>query len=360
MPPEADALVQKVLHSGRLAEGEWSRRFEEGLAGYLGHPHVVAVSDIHNALGIALQLAGVGPGDHVVSSPVACLATNMPILAAHAKVVWADVDPSSGLMTDRTVAEALTPRTKAVIAYHWGGDVADVDAIGRVAKEAGATLIEDAQEAFGAALRGRPIGHQTADATAFSFYANRHITTGEGGALALRTPELAAAARLRKRYGIDQTRFRDALGEIDPACDIAMPGPSAYLPNLAGAIGVAQLAHHERLARARRENAAYFDKALAGIDGIRVVDRTPGSTTASWVYTLLAERRDDLLRALRDRGIRASKMHHRNDLYSAFGPPGRALPGVTSFAERALCIPSGWWVGPPERARIVAALEEGW
>jgi dTDP-4-amino-4,6-dideoxygalactose transaminase len=360
MPGGAEERLREVLHSGYVADGQVVREFEARLAEWIGNPHVVTVGEYSSGIAMALELGGVRPGDEVLATPDACLGSNMPLLNVHARPVWCDVDPATGNIDPADVARRVTPRCKAIVFAHWGGDVADLDGIREVARRHGLLVVEDASEALGAEHDGRRIGATGTDVTVLSFGPVRHITTGEGAALLFADAEPAERARWRKRYGIHQPTFRDELGEIDPASDIAEPGPNSYMNNIAAAIGLAQLAELDAVVARHQANGRFYDEALRGVDGIALMRRRPGDTSAYWVYTLRAQRRDDLLRALRDRGIAASKLHLRNDTYSAFGDGLADLPGVREFSATRLCLPCGWWVGDEEREQVVAAVRAGW
>lgn len=359
-PAGAEERLGEVLRSGYIADGALVREFEAAFGAWIGNPRVVTVGEYSSGIALALGLFGVGPGDEVLATPDACLGTNMPILSRFARPVWVDVDPETGNLDPADLARRVTPRAKAVLLAHWGGDPADVAAVRAVAAEHGLRVVEDASEALGAQSGGRRVGATGTDVTVFSFGPVRHLTTGEGGALLWGDEEDAEQARWRKRYGIHQPSFRDADGEIDPRSDIPEPGPNSYLNNLGAAIGLAGLEGLDAIMERHVENGRFYDAALAGIDGISLMRRRPGDVSAAWVYTLRAERRDELMRALHGRGIAASRLHLRNDAYSAFGTGLADLPGVAAFSATRLCLPSGWWVGEEDRERVVAAVRAGW
>jgi dTDP-4-amino-4,6-dideoxygalactose transaminase len=360
MAPGADRRISEVLQSGYVADGAVVREFEQGLREWSGNPHVETAGEYSAAIALALYEAGVRPGDDVLACPDACLGTNMPILNLFARPVWCDLDPRTANIDPADAERRITPRTKAILVFHWGGNLAPVDELQAVARRHGLALVEDASEAFGAELGGRRVGNLGSDFTIWSFGPVRHLTTGEGAAVAFADPTQAERFRWLKRYGIHQPTFRDAGGEIEPTSDIPEPGLNSYMNNIAAAIGVEQLAAVDETVAAHRANGAYYERELAGIDGIEQVVPLPGSVPGYWVYTLLAERRDDLHRALADAGVHSSKLHLRNDVYSCFGSGPAELPGVADFSARRLCIPSGWWVTEDDRERIVARIRAGW
>lgn len=360
-PAGAEDRLGEVLRSGYIADGQQVREFEAALGAWLGNPNVVTVGDYSAGIALVLGMYGVGPGDAVVATPDACLGTNMPILSRFARPAWCDVDPASGNLDPADVARAAADgNAKALVFAHWGGDVADLDALQAVAREQGLALVEDASEALGARHRGQRVGADGSDVAVFSFGPVRHLTTGEGAALVFRDPEDAERARWLKRYGIHQPTFRDELGEINAASDIPEPGPNSYMNNLAATLGLAGLEGLDDVLAAHQANGRALDAGLESVDGITRMRRSADDDSAYWVYTLRAERRDDLLRALRDRGVASSRLHLRNDVYSAFGTGQVELAGVQRFSAERLCIPSGWWVGEAERAQILEAVRAGW
>lgn len=355
----ADAAVREVLHSGQLAGGTRVAAFEAALAAHLQQAEVVALCDASAALTLALALAGVGPGDQVVTSPLACSATLSPVANLFAQPAWCDIDPLTGMPDDDAVAAAITDRTRAILISHWSGDVAEIDSLAALAHHRGIALIEDASEAFGARCRGRPLGG-LADFTVFSFYATKPLTTGEGAALLAADPAKRAGARHRRRFGIDSSAFRLANGDLNPLFDIPVAGFNFPMTELAAAIGLAQIDGVDAMVSRHQANGAYFDRALGGVAGLHLLRRRPDSLSGFWTYALRAERRDDLIRKLNSHGIGAQRLHLRNDAFTCFGGRPAELPGVALFDRQNLSIPCGWWVGEEERQTIADCLRSGW
>lgn len=360
MPPTAHAALAPVLASGYLADGAQVRQFEGLLAGFVGNPNVTALSDISGAITLALYLAGVRPGDEVIAPPMACVATTMPIANLFARPVWCDVDPQTGMLDPAQVEPLITPRTKAVLFPHWSGDVADIDAINAIAHRHGLKTIDDAADALGAEYGGRRLGNNGTDFTAYSFQPVKHITTGEGAALFFKSAEDADRAQWLKRYGIHRPSFRLPDGDLNPKSDIPLAGFNIYMNNVAATIGVEQFKHVESLVARYRENGRYYDDALRGIPGLRLVRRRADCVSGYWTYTVLVERRQELVKRLHTQGIGTQRLHIRNDIYSCFGGPQRDLPGVTVFDRENLSLPCGWWVTDEDREYVVATLKKGW
>lgn len=359
MADSAHAALKPVLESGRLAAGRQVAEFESRLAAWLGAPNAVALGDASGALTLALYLSGVRPGDEVITSPLACSATVSPIANLFARPVWCDIDPLTGMPDAGNIAGLITEKTRAILLYHWSGDVADVGGVMALARQRGIKLVEDASEALGAEWRGRRLGGE-ADFTVYSFYATKHITTGEGAALLAADTQMAEAARHLRRFGIDPAKLRLPNGDLNPAFDIPLAGFNFPMNEIAATIGLEQLPHVDRIVARHRANGQYYDASLAGIPGLHLLKRRDDSVSGLWTYALCAERRDDLIRKLLSHGIGAQRLHLRNDGYSCFDGGARQLPGVAAFDAQNLSLPCGWWVGDEERERVAECLRSGW
>src|SRR5688572_7286097 len=195
--------MRATLYSGYLAEGPRTAEFGRQVADFVGNPRTVVVSSCTMAITIAYRLAGVGPDTEVISTPLTCVASNQPVLQLGARVVWADVDRATGMITAETIAPLITPRTRAILVLHKEGDPARLDGILDLAARRGLRVVEDAAHAFGARYQGRRIGGH-GDFVCFSFQAIKHITTGDGGALACRDEAGYRGARRLKWFGVDR------------------------------------------------------------------------------------------------------------------------------------------------------------
>lgn len=359
MAESAHAALKPVLESGRLATGRQVADFESRLAAWLDAPNVVALGDASGALTQALYMSGVRPGDEVITSPLACSATVSPIANLFACPVWCDINPLTGMPEPGNIAGLITEKTRAILLYHWSGDVADIGGIMALAHRSGIKLVEDASEALGAEWHGRRLGGE-ADFTVYSFYATKHITTGEGAALLAANPDMARVARHIRRFGIDPVKLRLPNGDLNPAFDIPLAGFNFPMNEIAATLGLEQLLHIDRIVLRHRANGQYYDMALAGIPGLHRIKRRDDSVSGFWTYALLAERRDDLIRKLLSCGIGAQRLHLRNDGYSCFDGGARQLPGVAAFDAQNLSIPCGWWVGDEEREFVVECIRAGW
>lgn len=362
VPPGVETRLGETLRSGHIAQGAEVAQFEALLRAFLGAERLCAVSEGSAALTLALYSAGVRPGDEVIVSPMSCVATTMPIANLFARPAWCDVDPATGMLDPRRVAACINERTRAVLAYHWSGNVADLAALHQQTRSRGIKLVVDGSEAFGAEFRGRRLGAPEADFTVYSFSAVRHVTAGEGAAVVVADPDAFEQLRRLRRYGIDPASFRLANGDLNPASDIPAAGYSFAMNNICATLGLAQMAHAEDIVRHHRDNGRFYDAALAGVPGLRLLAQDPNSASAYWTYSLRAERRGDLMRKLLEHGIGTQRLHLRCDRYGCFSESRRPDPlaGVDAFDADNLSIPCGWWVGREDREFIAERIRGGW
>ncbi|HMM77644.1 MAG TPA: DegT/DnrJ/EryC1/StrS family aminotransferase [Gammaproteobacteria bacterium] len=358
MAPPAAVMprLQEVLYSGQIGEGEAVAAFERRFGEFLGNPRVLSCSSGTAALHLALLLAGVGPGDEVVSTAMTAEPTNLAIRHAGATPRWADVDPMTGNVTGESVAAALSPRTRAILVVHYGGIPAPLDAIHAVAARHGLPVIEDAAHALGARWRGRPIG-TLSPFTMFSLQAIKHLTTVDGGMLALADESLLPRGRRLRWFGIDRAASRTDV-------DVAEVGFKYHMNNVNATLGLVQIEHVAPMIARHVANGRWFDAAFdalarsgSGVERCRVAAE---AEPAYWFYTLLCDDAEGLSRHLDAHGIGNSKAHKRNDRHSVFAASRVELPGLDRFYARMLHLPCGWWVDEAARERIVDVVRRGW
>lgn len=355
--PAAEQAAQTVLRSGQIASGPKIAEFEQAFGELIGHPHVVTTSDMSSALTLALHLAGVGPGDEVLTLAFSCLSSNSPIARLGAKPVWVDIDPATASMSVEDVRRAITPRCKALLLYHVAGYPGPTREITALCRQHGIVVIEDCNNALGARIDAQAVGH-LGDYAVHSFYPNRQLNAIEGGALVC--PDQASAQRARhlRRFGIDSASFRDALGEINAHSDVPELGWSASLSQLNAAVGLAHLPDLTEQLRRTRANAALLRSAIQGLLGIKAVEALAGAEPAYWGFLILAQQRDALLATLKGQGIHTSRLHHRNDTYTGFAAESRPLPGTDVLMAQVLALPCGWWLDDADMHRLASALQQ--
>lgn len=353
---EALAAVTSVFESGFINEGEQVTELTQKLSEKLGK-RLVLLNSCTSAITLALKLAGVGPGDEVISTPMTCVATNTPIVSLGAKIVWADVDAVDGMIDGNDVRNKITEKTKAVIAVAWGGTPPNLTMLYDICKIRGIKLICDAAHAFGATYMGRPIA-EAADYTCFSFQAIKHFTTGDGGALVCRSEDDFRRAKSLKWFGLDRDEAKDSKGNWKGQqwdVDIKEAGFKYNMNNLAAAIGLAQLPYIDGLLERHRANAALYRELLADEQQLIPAGHVAGSSF--WVYTVLLQDRfpfrDELLRRLNEEGIGAGLVHVPNDGYTCFKEFATPLTGVSYFSTRQFSLPCGWWLSEDD-VRFIA------
>jgi dTDP-4-amino-4,6-dideoxygalactose transaminase len=344
--------LEKTLYSGYIAEGEQVYEFERMFGEHIANPNVLSLNSGTAALHIALLLCGVGPGDEVISTALTAEPTNVSIRLAGGKVVWADVDVATGLISPESIRAKITPKTKAILVVHYAGMVCDMDRINVIAKETGIPVIEDAAHALDSRYNGRPIGGNSAY-TCFSLQAIKHMTTVDGGFLALKDKDQLSVGRKLRWFGLDKQipRLQN---------DIRFPGYKYHMNNVNATIGLVQMRHLDRIVGRHKENGRYYDRTLQGIPGVTLLPYSPHTEPSYWLYTMKVERRNDFCRYLEDHQVAASPLHLRNDRHSVFAESKCELPGLDAFYNDFVHIPCGWWVGDPEREKVVELIRKGW
>ena len=260
------AEVVDTLRSGWVTTGPKAKRFEDDFRAFLGDPdlHCLAVNSATAGLHLALEALGVGPGDEVITTTHTFTATAEVARYLGADVVLVDIDPATLCIAPAAVEAALTPRTKAILPVHYGGRSADMQSLLEIARRRGVRVVEDAAHALPATCGGRMIGSLDSDATVFSFYANKTITTGEGGMVVTRDPELAARVKVMRLHGISRDAF-DRFTATVPSWyyEIVAPGFKYNLTDIAAALGLQQLKRAHDFQARRAQIAAQYDAALA-------------------------------------------------------------------------------------------------
>ena len=362
MAEDAPPAVAEVLRSGYIGQGPRVDRFEKELRRVLdGERDILTLNSCTSALDLALHLAGVEPGDTVVSTPMTCSATNSPVVTKGASLAWADVDPVTGLLDPESVARCLArePLAKAVVAVDWAGRMCDYNRLREVCGRYRVPIIEDAAHAPLATYAGRYQTRVGGDYIAWSFQAIKHLTTGDGGALQCPTPEATERARLLRWYGLDRRSKADFRCEQD----ITEVGFKYHLNDIAAAIGLANLPHLPEILLKHRGHARFYDKVLGDLPPERVTLPPPDPGSSWWLYTLLVDDRASFQEWMLDEGVATSQVHRRNDHHTAFRaaehPASDARPGLEAFAAKQVSIPVGWWLSADDLGRIAEAVR-GW
>lgn len=384
---DVEAVVA-ALKSDWLTQGPTVGRFEAAFAKRVEAPHAVACCNGTAALHVAYSALGIGPGDAVVVPTITFMATAAAARQVGAEVVFADVDPVSGLMTPETLLSALDRadkagfRVRAVAPVHLAGQLVDMEAVGRVARERGLPVIEDACHAVGSSALlsegTRPTGScARSDAAVFSFHPVKTMTAGEGGMVTTRDAEVARRARRIVNHGIerdperfvDQEAAREADGRLRPwHHEATAAGFNFRLTDIQAALGLSQLKRLNAWRDRRAELVRLYRERLAPLAPvIRPTTAVPGCLPAWHLFTVLIDfagagtDRTRLMADLRERGVGSQVLYipvHRQPYWrNRYGCP--TLPGADAYYSRALSLPLFPTMRDEDVDRVVEALTQG-
>jgi len=344
--------LDHVLKSGFINEGEQVIQLENELRSKLGARNLTLVNSCTSALTIALRIIGVSKTDEVITTAMTCVATNTVILNTGAKIVWADIDLNTGMISPSDVEKKITSKTKAIMVVNWAGTPCELDKFDQISKKYGIPVIQDAAHAFGATYNFKSISDFT-DFTCYSFQAIKHFTTGDGGAIVCRNDADATLARKLKWFGYDREAIKDSKGEWKGQkwdADIA-PHEVGYkfnMNNMSAALGLANLSDIEEILWKHRNNANIIKQMITGHKRIALLDTDKKVNSSYWVFTLRvltnSKIRDQLIYNLNMRGIGAGLVHLPNYIYSAFKDFQVNLPNNELFANTQMSVPCGWWL----------------
>ena len=344
--------IENVLYSGYIAEGEYVYSFEHEFGKYIDNHLVLALNSGTAALHLALLCIGVGIGDEVISTAMTAEPTNTTIAITGAKVVWADVDEKTGLISPQSIEEKITTKTKAIMVVHYAGMVCDMEKINDISQKYNIPVIEDTAHALGSRFNNKIIGSNSRF-TCFSFQAIKQMTTVDGGAISFKYESDLNFARKLRWFGLDKkvSRLEN---------DITKAGYKYGMNNVTAAIGSTQLKHQKEIINRYIQNGKYYDSALLGVSGITLVPYYSHTEPSYWLYTMKVENREDFIKMLADISVVASPLHHRSDTHSVFSASRCCLPGLNSWYKSFVHIPCGWWISDDDRQMIVDAIKKGW
>jgi dTDP-4-amino-4,6-dideoxygalactose transaminase len=369
---EEIAEVVDTLRSGWVTTGPKARRFEQDFAAFLGDEtrgeglHCVAVNSATAGLHLALEALGIGPGDEVITTTHTFTATAEVVRYLGADVKLVDIDPATLNIDPAAVEAAIGPRTRAVIPVHFGGLAADMPAIHRIAARHGLKVVEDAAHALPTTCAGALVGTLASDATVFSFYANKTITTGEGGMLVTRDAALAQRARIMRLHGMNRDAFDRFTAKVPSwYYEVVAPGFKYNLTDIAAALGLQQLKKAHAFQQRRAQIAARYDEAFAGLPLVCPPAAPAGDVHAWHLYVLrLADDagvvRDRFIERLFDAGIGCSvhyiPLHLHPYWRGRYGLEAVMFPHSQQAYERMASLPIYPRMSDADVERVIAAV----
>jgi dTDP-4-amino-4,6-dideoxygalactose transaminase len=367
---EEIAEVIDTLKSGWVTTGPKARRFEQDFAAFLGAPGIeaIAVNSATAGLHLALEALGIGPGDEVITTTHTFTATAEVVRYLGADVRLVDIDPATLNIDPAAIEAAITPRTKAIIPVHFAGMAVDMDAVLAIARRHGLKVVEDAAHALPTTHGGRLVGTLGSDITVFSFYANKTITTGEGGMAVTRDPALAARMKVMRLHGINRDAFDRFTAKVPSwYYEIVAPGFKYNLTDIAAAMGIHQLKRAQGFQQKRAQLAALYDELLADLPLI-LPPRPAAGEVHSWhLYVLRLTDdapigRDALIEALYAAGIGCSvhyiPLHLHPYWRERYDLQATDYPHSQRAYERMLSVPLYTRMTEDDVRRVAAALRQ--
>jgi perosamine synthetase len=350
--------LAECIDSGWISsEGPFVRRFEEQMAARVGRKHAVAVCNGSVALDAAVVALGLGVGDEVIMPTFTIISCAAAVVRAGAVPVLVDCDPRTWNMDAEQVAQRIGPRTRAIMVVHLYGLPADMGALEALAGHHGLAIIEDAAEMHGQVWRGRACG-SFGDISTFSFYPNKHVTTGEGGMLLTDSDALAERCRSLRNLAFKPPRrfVHDELGW------------NLRMTNLQAALGVAQLERLDEFVRRKRAMGRRYTEALLGLPALQLpLERTPDADNVYWVYGVVLHDAvpfdgDDAMQRLAARGVGCRPFFwpmHEQPVFQKMGLfAGERHPVAERLARRGFYLPSGLALTEPQIDAVVDAVRD--
>ena len=361
--PEEAQAVAEVIASGWVAQGPKVRQFEEAFAAEQSAGHAVATSSCTSALHLALAVAGVGPGDDVVVPSFSFIATANAATYIGARPVFADVELETGCLTAETVEKALTRGTKAVIAVDQGGVPVDLDPIRALCEPRGIIVVEDAACAIGSRYHGRPVG-AGAEVAAWSFHPRKILTTGEGGMLSTPRQDYADRARRLREHAMSVSAADRHASILAPPEEYLEVGYNYRMTDLQAAVGLVQLGRLREAVQRRRELAATYANAFAGVEGLRLVGDPGygiGNFQSCWmeIGPAFPLGRDGLMAHLAQDGISARRgimAAHRQPAYAGKDTGGASLEVTNWLTDHTLILPLYHQLALHDQVRVIDSV----
>jgi dTDP-4-amino-4,6-dideoxygalactose transaminase len=320
--------VLEVMASGMVAQGPKVKEFESQFAELCGVEHGIATTSGTSALHVALMANEIGPGDEVITSPFSFIASGNCALFVGAKPVFVDIEADYFTIDPEKIREKITPRTRAIEPVHLYGQACNMEAIVEIADEFNLAIIEDACQAHGARIDGKPVG--SFGTACFSFYPTKNITTGEGGMITTNDAEVAEKARLLRDHGSPVRYQHETLGY------------NMRMNDMQAAIGLTQLPKLAHWNKKRQENAEFLTRELSKVDGVVTPPVRDNAEHVFHQYTIRVPARDEAAEKLREQGVGVGVHYptpiHQQPYYQKLGYQD-SLPVSEAASREVISLP---------------------
>lgn len=366
---EEIAEVVDSIRSGWLTTGPKTKRFEQDFAAFIGNSvEAVAVNSATAGLHLALEAIGVGPGDEVITTTHTFTATAEVIRYLGADPVFVDIDPHTFNIEVALIEQAITPRTKAIIPVHFAGLSCDMEAILAIARKHGLKVVEDAAHALPTTCSSNTVGTLASDATVFSFYATKTITTGEGGMIVTSDPEIASRCRTMRLHGISRDAF-DRYTSTKPSWyyEVVAPGFKYNMTDIAASLGIHQLKKAWQFQLRRSEMATIYDEGLCDLPVLLPPHAPEGDTHAWHLYVLrlapeASVKRDRFIELMAEKGIGTSvhfiPLHLHPYWHDRYNLTPEQFPYSQHLFEQSVSLPLYTKMTEDDQARVISAVRE--
>lgn len=339
--------VAETLRSGWLTIGPKTEEFEELLAAYLGVPYVIGVSSCSEAMFLSLKALSIGPGDEVITSALTFASTVHAIIHAGAVPVIVDIEEETFGAAPEAIESKITPKTKALLPVHFGGQACRIEEILDIASRNGLAIVEDAAHAFGAAYRGKKVGC-FGNATAFSFYATKNLTTGEGGCIAVADGELEKELRRLSYHGMSRDSWERYSDRGSWYYEVEVPGYKSNLNDILSSLGLSQLGKIDKIQRRRSEIASKYIDLLRSSPYFELPRVGEGNLHTWHLFVIrlnldtITVDRDAFVRALAAENIGCS-VHfipiHEHPFFKSYKREGDHFPVCDNYYSRCISLP---------------------